>query len=365
MGYAKALRLSARSPPCYVSFARSKQRLSRCSWPAIGRASASRITPAHGVQPKCGVRINRIDRGSVAHYGAPVLNFNHLYYFHVTAAEGSIKAAADRLGVTQPTVSEQLRMLERALGVELFDRTPTGLKLTQAGRQSYEHTSAMFLAGERLVKALGREVDPPDITLRIGISASMARTIAADFLMPVLTVEGCRPSIRTGDFHDMLRDVRSRELDLVVGETEPAEISRSDLAVELVYRPTLVAIVLPEIEPLPDWNNLALLEYRASSVYHWEVEKYLDSNGLKPSVMGEVDDAFLMLEAVLRGGFVAFVPRSMAREAIRQKKVKALLSLPTESAGVYAVYPGADSLPMARAAVERLIENARAGFDGT
>jgi DNA-binding transcriptional LysR family regulator len=35
-----------------------------------------------------------------------VLNFNHLYYFHVTASEGSVKAAADRLGVTQPTVSE-------------------------------------------------------------------------------------------------------------------------------------------------------------------------------------------------------------------------------------------------------------------
>jgi LysR family transcriptional regulator, transcriptional activator of nhaA len=294
-----------------------------------------------------------------------VLNFNHLYYFHVTASEGSIKAASDHLGVTQPTVSEQLRMLERTLGVELFDRTPTGLKLTQAGRQAYEHTSAMFLAGERLVKALGREVDPPEITLRIGMSASMARTIAADFLMPVLAVEGCRPSIRTGDFHDMVRDVRSRELDLVIGETEPTEISRSDLAVELVYRPTLVAIVLPEIEPLEDWKNLALLEYRASSVYHWEVQKYLESNRLQPSVMGEVDDAFLMLEAVLRGGFVGFVPRSVAREAIRQKKVKALLSLSTESAGVYAVYPAADSLPMARAAVERLIENARAGFEGT
>lgn len=292
-----------------------------------------------------------------------MLNFNHLYYFHVTASEGSIKAAADRLGVTQPTVSEQLRMLERTLAVELFDRTPSGLKLTHAGRQAYEHTSAMFLAGERLVKALGRVVDPPDVVLRVGMSASMARAIAADFLMPVLTVEGCRPSVRTGDFHEMLRDVRSRELDLVVGETEPAEVSRSGLAVELIYRPTLVAIALPELDPLKDWKNLALLEYRASSVYHWEVENYLQAHGLRPSVMGEVDDAFLMLEAVQRGGFVAFVPRSVARDAIRQKKVKALASLPTESAGVYAVYPAADGSQVVRTAVERLIQSARDGSD--
>jgi DNA-binding transcriptional LysR family regulator len=223
----------------------------------------------------------------------------------------------------------------------------------------------MFLAGERLVKTLGRVVEPPEITLRVGMSAAMARTIAADFLMPVLTVDGCRPSIRTGDFHEMVRDVRSRELDLVIGESEPAEVARSGLAVELVYRPALVAIVLPEIEPLADWKNLSLLEYRATSAYHWEVEKYLQEKGLQPTVVGEVDDAFLMLEAVLRGGFVAFVPRSVARDAIKQKKVKALLTLSPESAGVYAVYPAADGLQVVRTAVERLIESARAGFEGS
>ncbi len=294
-----------------------------------------------------------------------MLNFNHLYYFHVTASEGSIKAAADRLGVTQPTVSEQLRMLEKTLAVELFDRTPTGLKLTPAGRQAYEHTSAMFLAGERLVKSLGRSVAAPDVALRVGVSASMARTVAADFLMPVLTVEGCRPSIRTGDFNQMLREIRSRDLDLVIGETEPSEISRAGLAVELVYRPSLVAIVLPEIDPLEDWNNLSLLAYRATSVYHWEVENYLKDHGLDPTVMGEVDDAFLMLEAVLRGGFVAFVPKSVAREAIRAKRVKALLTISPETAGVYAVYPEGETLHITRKAIEGLIASTRAGFDDT
>lgn len=294
-----------------------------------------------------------------------MLNFNHLYYFHVVALEGSIKAAADRLGVTQPTVSEQLRMLERNLGVELFERTPGGLKLTKAGREACEHTTAMFLAGERLVKALGQAADTPDITLRVGVSAGVARTIAADFLMPVLTVEGCRASIRTGDFNEMLRDVRSRELDLVIGETEPAEVARAGLEVELIYRPDLVAVVLSDIDPRPDWKNLSLLEYRTSSVYHWEVEKHLRLHALEPTVVGELDDAFLMLEAVLRGGFVAFVPRSVARAALRQNAVKALGTLVPASAGVFAVYPMGETLQLARKAVDRLIENARSGLDGS
>jgi LysR family transcriptional regulator, transcriptional activator of nhaA len=287
-----------------------------------------------------------------------VLNFNHLYYFHVTASEGSIKAAADRLKVTQPTVSEQLRMLERALGVELFERTPTGLKLTLAGREASEHAAAMFLAGERLVRALGEVVDPPEIVLRVGASAAMARTIAAEFLMPVLTLPDCRPSIRAGDFIEMLRDLRSRELDLVIGETEPAELARAGLTVELICRPDLVAIVPIDVEPREDWKNLSLLQYRTTSAYRWEVETYLHAHGLRPNMTGELDDAFLMLEAVQRGGFAAFVSTSIARSAISQQRVKVLATISPETAGIYAVYPEGDTLQLARTAVALLLQNA-------
>jgi LysR family transcriptional activator of nhaA len=293
-----------------------------------------------------------------------VLNFNHLYYFHVTATEGAVKSAAERLGVTQPTVSEQIRMLERALGVQLFERASTGLRLTQAGRDAYEHTTTMFLAGERLVEVLGKTVDPVGVTLRVGVSAATARTVAADFLMPVLTVEQCRPVIRTGDFNELLRDLRAHELDLVVGESEPIDVARAGLEVALVDRPTLVAIASPTLEPREDWNNLSLLEFRASSVYHWDVETYLHEKDLHPKLMGELDDAFLMLEAVLRGGFVAFVPRSVAREAIRQNRVRVLATIPPSKAGVYAVYPAEEALQIVRDAVAKLIENVRLDLAG-
>jgi LysR family transcriptional regulator, transcriptional activator of nhaA len=285
-----------------------------------------------------------------------VLNFNHLYYFHVTASEGSVKAAADRLGVTQPTVSEQLRILERSLAVQLFERTPAGLRLTQAGRDAYEHTTAMFLAGDRLVNTLGQTASRPVIALRVGVSAATSRTIAADFLMPVLAVEHCRPSIRTGEFTDLLRDLRSHELDLVVGEGEPVEAARSGMEVALIYRPVLVAIASPDVEPRDDWQNLSLLEYRTASVYYWEVENFLREKGLRPAPMGELDDAFLMLEAAARGGFVAFVPKTVAREALRGGRVKTLATLAPVSAGVHAIYHGGDAQELVRTAVEKLIE---------
>ncbi len=292
-----------------------------------------------------------------------MLNFNHLYYFHVTALEGSVKAAADRLGVTQPTVSEQLRMLERSLGLQLFDRSGGGIRLTQAGRQALEHTTAMFVAGERLLAALGKPSTEPTVSLRVGVSSAVSRTIATDFLMPVLTLDRCKPVIQVGDFTAMLRDLRAHELDLIIGETEPTEVARPDLEMATIHRPVLVAIAHPEAVLEPDWHNVGVLEYRSSSIYHWEVESYLAENGLRPNSMGEVDDAFLMLEAVARGGAVAFVPRTVAREAVKLGRVKVLSSFAPKSAAVHALYHHGETVDLARAAVERLIANAKENLD--
>lgn len=292
-----------------------------------------------------------------------MLNFNHLYYFHVTAVEGSVKAAADRLGVTQPTVSEQIRMLERSLGVPLFERVASGLRLTERGREAFEHTTTMFLAGERLANSLGHTSPATPISLRVGVSAAVSRTVATDFLMPVLTVEQCQPSIRTGDLTDLLRDLRAHEIDLLVADSEPIEAARPNIEVVLIHRPSLIAIAHPGLEPREDWQNLSLLEYRSASAYHWEVDNFLRDKGLHPKVMGDLDDAFLMLEAVARGGFVAFVPNSVARPAIKLGRVKALAQLQPVSAGVHALFHKAEGVDLARAAVDKLIENAREQFD--
>lgn len=287
-----------------------------------------------------------------------MLNFNHVYYFHVTALEGSIKQAASRLGVTQPTVSEQLRMLERALGTPLFDRTASGLKLTQAGRVAFEHTSKMFEAGQRLVEALGTQ-EPARLSLRVGMSAAISRTIATSFLMPVFTVESCRPVIRTGDFNEQIRDLRAHDLDLVIGETEPLQAVRAGLEIVTLHRPTLVAIAPPTAEPSESWENLAIVEYRPSSAYSWEVDSFLRERGLRPTSIAELDDAFLMLEAVASGAAIAFVPWSVASQAIDAGRVQVLATLTPSSTGVYAVFHQTETSDLVRRAVERLARQAQ------
>jgi DNA-binding transcriptional LysR family regulator len=72
------------------------------------------------------------------------MNLNHLRVFHAVATAGSITAAARSLLVSQPAVSKQLADLEDALGAQLVDRLPRGIRLTTAGRALWEHAGRIF-----------------------------------------------------------------------------------------------------------------------------------------------------------------------------------------------------------------------------
>lgn len=288
-----------------------------------------------------------------------MLNYNHLHYFHVAATEGSVAAAADRLGVTQPTVSEQVRALERSLKVNLFERSAAGLRLTDAGRLAYEQTSVMFRAGERLVESLnGDEVAIPK-TLRIGISNAVTRTTTTDFLLSLLALRDCLPSIRAGDATELVRALRANELDLVLCESEPPAASKRGLELVEVARTTLTAVAGPTVKATGDWREVGLIHYRASSSFRWDVETYLELNNLHPRIVAESDDPLFLVEAAARGGYIAVVPRSVARDPIARGRLVELATVESTHAGVYALHPDGGNAELARQAVKLLMDAAK------
>ncbi|MFB7633629.1 LysR family transcriptional regulator [Streptomyces sp. NPDC056149] len=77
------------------------------------------------------------------------MSLRQFEYALAVAEEGSVTAAAERLRVAQPSVSQQIRGLERELGVELFARTPTGLVPTAVGRAFLRDAEAAVSAARR------------------------------------------------------------------------------------------------------------------------------------------------------------------------------------------------------------------------
>ncbi|MFD8257766.1 LysR family transcriptional regulator [Streptomyces griseoluteus] len=77
------------------------------------------------------------------------MSLRQFEYALAVAEEGSVTAAAERLRVAQPSMSQQIRGLERDLGVELFARTPTGLTPTVVGRAFLREAQAAVNAARR------------------------------------------------------------------------------------------------------------------------------------------------------------------------------------------------------------------------
>ncbi|WP_327064664.1 LysR family transcriptional regulator [Kitasatospora sp. NBC_01302] len=77
------------------------------------------------------------------------MSLRQFEYALAVAEEGSVTAAAELLRVAQPSVSQQIRGLERELGVELFDRTPSGLVPTAVGRAFLREAEVAVSAARR------------------------------------------------------------------------------------------------------------------------------------------------------------------------------------------------------------------------
>src|SRR3984957_20170980 len=82
------------------------------------------------------------------------MELRHLRYFVVVAEEQNVTRAAERLHVSQPPLSRQIRDLEQELGVALFRRTAKSLALTEAGKIFLNEARGVLLQAEQAMQTV-------------------------------------------------------------------------------------------------------------------------------------------------------------------------------------------------------------------
>jgi len=147
------------------------------------------------------------------------MNYHHLLYFWTVAKEGSVTRAAARLRLAQPTVTAQIRALERSIGDRLFSRVGRNLALTDVGRLVYRYADEIFALGRELADALeGRPVGKP-MRFNVGIADQLPKLIAFRLLRPALHVTEQVEIVCHEDRPDhLMARLSAHELDLVLSD---------------------------------------------------------------------------------------------------------------------------------------------------
>ncbi|MEO6012177.1 MAG: LysR family transcriptional regulator [Devosia sp.] len=153
--------------------------------------------------------------------------------FSAVVAEGSLSAAARRIGYSQPTLGRHIETLEQQLGLILFDRTLQGLKPTPTALRLYEPV----LAAERALSeaAIVAEGSTAQLEGTVRITSS---DVTSHYLLP-----------------PMLRDIR-REFPAISLELVPSDsvenllLRESDIAVRM-FRPTQLELIAKKIGEIP------------------------------------------------------------------------------------------------------------------
>jgi DNA-binding transcriptional LysR family regulator len=125
----------------------------------------------------------------------PVIEWDDLRYFLNLVREKSLSGAARKLGTTQPTMSRRLELFEKKLGAVLFQRKPSGLDLTDTGRQILDHASRMedaALAAQRIATGSSAGISGTvRVTSAEWLGARVASPLLAEFctIHPAVSVE--------------------------------------------------------------------------------------------------------------------------------------------------------------------------------
>lgn len=151
---------------------------------------------------------------------------------------GNYAKAAERLSITQPSLSRSVQALERRIGARLLDRGRRGVVLTQIGQAALQHARTLIkqaeLASRELALLVGRSAG--HVTIGAGPYAAWISvgTAVGRF---ATSHPGISVSVRVGDWDQITRDVLAAEIDLAIVDISSAEVDRRLALQRLPERP--------------------------------------------------------------------------------------------------------------------------------
>jgi LysR family transcriptional activator of nhaA len=259
------------------------------------------------------------------------LNYHHLFYFWTVAREGTVARACARLHLAQPTISGQLKQLERDLGVKLFDRAGRHLVLTETGQEVYRRADEIFGLGRDLQDLLRGRLEGRPSRLLVGVAEDVPELIAYRVLEPALRLaEPVQVICRRESADELLTDLAFYRLDVVLADTPVSPDTRvrafshplGDSGVTICGTPGLVG---RHRRGFPhSLGDAPFLMPSDSTSLRRALDRWFEANGLRPAVCGEFADRALLRTFAQAGAGLCAVPTVVEAEVRRQYRLSVL-----------------------------------------
>ena len=257
------------------------------------------------------------------------MNIKQLQYFVTIVESGTITAAARKLGISQPPLSAQMKLLEEELGVTLMERGARQVRLTDAGRILYRRAIAIVELTDTTLKELTDFRTGNAGVLRLGTVSScgigLLKSKMAAFRQKFPDV---RFEIYEGNTLDLADKIQNGVIDLAIVR---APFRSEEFSCIFLEEEPMVAVgeehffaKLPwDSATLSDLAGLPLICYR-----RWEslIRASFEEEGVRPDIYCLNDDARTSLMWAAAGLGVAIVPRSIcsavSRNGMVYKKIR-------------------------------------------
>ncbi len=243
--------------------------------------------------------------------GEKLMNLKQALYIQTIAREGNITAAAKKLYVSQPSLSQMVRQVESEYGVTLFDRTVSPLRLTYAGEKYLQAAKTMLAANERLENELREIRQENSGLLRLGISVQRAIQILP-VALPWFTMQYPKVSIDLREegsarLEQLLED---GEIDLALAAIESVSPSLSYALIEKEVVGVLAGKGAAIAQQLPPGTPISLSMIREDAFVSLKPghsvrvvqDALFHESGMKPQILLETDSLEVAKRVAVQAG---------------------------------------------------------------
>jgi len=272
------------------------------------------------------------------------LNYHHLLYFWMVAKEGGISRAAEQLHLAQPTLSSQIKKLEKSIGTDLFDRIGRSMVLTETGETVYRYADEIFSLGRELKDTLRGRPSLERQRLSVGVPDVLPKLVVYQLLKPALELkEQVQLVCYEGKLNELLSDLALHRLDLVLADSPLTPQTHVRAFNHLlgecgvsVFGTTALAKQYSNGFPLSLQDAPMLLPTQNTSLRRI-LEQWFDEHEIRPRIMHEFEDSAVLKVFGQAGEGLFIAPTAIESQVSKQYAVRVVGRIPDAKERFYAI----------------------------